>query len=278
MAPVLDPTWQSPYTPSTSERHANQRIVRTVGLRKMRPRIIVVAIVVVALFAGAVAVPWLALVGLVVGAAYAWESRRSLARFERRGLSLANTLIDQFKTGGSGEDRLRLVTVIDRLSATFGVDAVSAFIVDDPCCNAALVPNGDNLSLFVTSSMMSDFELIEIEGVVAHCLARQRLGLLNRQSVAATASLNPEARRLLAGSGTAYRADEVAAAAIRYPLGLASALHKCARQVLSEPSFFTGAMYADGRWVWFNMWSDRGERDLSDLDDVELRALALEEW
>ncbi len=29
---------------------------------------------------------------------------------------------------------------------------------------------------------MQDFELIELEGVVAHCLARQRLGLLERES------------------------------------------------------------------------------------------------
>ena len=32
--------------------------------------------------------------------------------------------------------------------------------------------------------MMRDFELIELEGVVAHCLARQRLGLLERESLA----------------------------------------------------------------------------------------------
>ena len=75
----------------------------------------------------------------------------------------------------------------------------------------------------------------------------------------------------------AYRADEVAAAAIRYPPGLAGALRRCAGQELPATSFFAGATYAQWRWIWFDMWSGRTS-DLSDLDDVELRARALEEW
>jgi hypothetical protein len=150
--------------------------------------------------------------------------------------------------------------------------------VSDSGYNAALVPNGTGLSFFVTDALMADFELIELEGVVAHCLARHRLGLLARESVAAVATSNDEARRVLAGAGTAYRADEVAAAAIRYPLGLAGALHKCARQVLANDSFFASSTYAQWRWIWFDIWSDAKTSDLSNLDDVELRALALEEW
>ena len=76
---------------------------------------------------------------------------------------------------------------------------------------------------------------------------------------------------------TVGRGDEVAAAAIRYPPGLAGALRKCAGENLSSTSFFAGTTYAQWRWIWFNIWSDR-EHDLSDLDDVELRARALEEW
>jgi len=64
--------------------------------------------------------------------------------------------------------------VLDRLSATFGVDNVSALIVEESGYNAALVPSGAKYSLFVTNALMSDFELIELEGVVAHCLARER--------------------------------------------------------------------------------------------------------
>jgi Zn-dependent protease with chaperone function len=278
VAPVLDPNWQSPYIPSSEERRANLRAVRTFARRKKMPQTIIVAVIAVLLIVGFVIVAWLPAVGVVLAALYAWDLHRSDARFERRGLTLGATMLDQFHAGGTNEDRQRLAIVIDRLSATFGVDSVSALIVEESGYNAALVPNGAKYSLFVTNSLMSDFELIELEGVVAHCLARERLGLLTRESVASAISMNDEVRRALAGTGTAYRADEVAAAAIRSPLGLAGALRKCAGQELATTSYFRGSSYAESRWIWFNIWSDRPHSDLSDLDDAELRALALEEW
>jgi Zn-dependent protease with chaperone function len=233
--------------------------------------------VVLVLVAGVIVEPWLPIVGIVLALLYGFDLRRSLVRYEAKGLALGNLVLDQFKAGGTEKDRLRLTTVMDRLAATFGVDAVNAYVVSDPGYNAALVPAGSGLSFFVTDAMMRDFELIELEGVVAHCLARHRLGLLLRESVASVAVTNDEARRALAGQGLAYRADEVAAAAIRYPPGLAGALRKCAGESLSSTSFFAGATYAQWRWIWFNIWSDRAH-DLGDLDDVELRARALEEW
>ena len=278
VAPVLDPTWQNPYAPSAAEKHANQKVVRSFALRKKLPQTIVIGIVALGLIAGVVAVPWLPVLGVLVALLYAWDLRRALVRYEEKGLLLGNLIFDQFKAGGTATDRLRLTTVLDRLAATFGVDAVTTYIVIDSGYNAALVPNGAGLSFFVTDALMRDYELIELEGVVAHCLARHRLGLLARESVAAVATSNDEARRALAGAGTAYRADEVAAAAIRYPLGLAGALHKCARQVLAADSFFSSSTYAQWRWIWFDVWSDQKGTDLSNLDDVELRALALEEW
>ncbi len=277
VAPVLDPNWHSPYSPTNAEKHANQKVVRSFARRKKLPESIGVAIVVVALIAGVVVLPWLPLVGIAIALLYGWDLRRALVRYEAKGLTLGNLVVDQFKAGGTEKDRLRLTTVMDRLAATFGVDAVNTFIVSDPGYNAALVPSGTGLSFFVTDALMRDFELIELEGVVAHCLARHRLGLLLRESVAAVAVTNDESRRTLAGQGLAYRADEVAAAAIRYPPGLAGALRKCAGQQLSSTSFFAGATYAQWRWIWFDIWSGRAS-DLSDLDDVELRARALEEW
>ncbi len=278
VAPVLDPTWQNPYAPSVAEKHANQKVVRSFALRKKLPQTILVGLVALALIVGVVAVAWLPVVGVAVALLYAWDLRRALVRYEQKGLLLGNLIVDQFRAGGTPTDRLRLTTVLDRLTATFGVDAVTSYIVSDPGYNAALVPHGTGLSFFVTDALMRDFELIELEGVVAHCLARQRLGLLARESVAAVATTNDDARRALAGVGMAYRADEVAAAAIRYPLGIASALRRCARQVLPGDSFFTSATYAQWRWIWFDLWSDQKGTDLSNLDDVELRALALEEW
>jgi hypothetical protein len=48
--------------------------------------------------------------------------------------------------------------------------------------------------------------------------------------------------------------------------------------VTPASSFFVTPTYGQWRWIWFNIWSDRRDADLSDLDDVELRARALEEW
>src|ERR1039458_2619246 len=277
VAPVLDPNFQSLDSLTNAEKHANQKVVRSFALRKKLPESIGVAIVVVVLIAGVVLLPWLPLVGIAIALLYGWDLRRALVRYEAKGLTLGNLVADQFKAGGTEIDRLRLTTVMDRLAATFGVDAVNTYIVSDPGYNAALVPSGAGLSFFVTDALMRDFELIELEGVVAHCLARHRLGLLLRESVAAVAVTNDESRRTLAGQGLAYRADEVAAVAIRYPPGLAGALRKCANQQLSSTSFFAGTNYAQWRWIWFDIWSGRAS-DLSDLDDVELRARALEEW
>jgi hypothetical protein len=276
--PVLDPGWQNPYAPSLGERHAHLRAVRRFAVRRSLPLTLSIALVVLALLVGAIVVPWLPAVGVVVAVVYAWSLHRALSSYHERGQTLGAAMLKALQPGGDATDRLRLVTVLDRLAATFGVDHVSAFIVRDQAYNAALVPDGSKYSIFVTSAMLTDFDLIELEGVVAHCLARQRLGLLDRQSLACISKLSEEARRDLAGEGQAYRADEVAAASIRYPLGLAGALRRCARQKLAPGSFFTSPTYAQWRWVFFDQHSDRAQPDLSDLDDVELRARALEEW
>jgi hypothetical protein len=275
---VLDPNWQNPYAPSAGERESHHHALRSFALRRKRPQIILVSVLVVALLVSTLASPWLAILAVIVAIAAVLDVRRSMNTFERRGSNLGAEMLTAFEVGGTPKDRQRLITVLDRLTATFGVDAVSAFIIDDAGYNAALAPNGSSFSFFVTSSLMRDFELIELEGVVAHCLARQRLGILGRESASAMSNATTESRRALAGPGLTYRADEVAAAAIRYPLGLSGALRKCARQVIPSTSFFSSATYDQWRFIWFDVWSDRATADLADLDDVELRALALEEW
>jgi hypothetical protein len=278
VAPVLDPNWQNPYAPSLGERHGHLRAVRRFAVRRSLPQTFAVGVIVLALVVGAVVVPWLPAVAVVVAGLYAWSLHHTLSTYHQRGQSVGAAMLVALEPGGSATDRVRLVTVLDRLAATFGVDNVSTFIVRDQAYNAALVPDGSKYSMFVTSAMMADFDLIELEGVVAHCLARQRLGLLDRQSLASTLKLADDQRATLAGEGQAYRADEVAAASIRYPLGLSGALRKCARQQLAPTSFFVSPAYDQWRWVFFDQHSDRAQSDLGDLDDVELRARALEEW
>ena len=275
---VLDPTWQSPYAPSVTEREAHQEALRRYAIKRTMLQVYVFAALVVACLVGIAASVWFAVLAVLLVAASVLSVRHSVSTVERSGSTLGADILAKFAAGGTPKDRQRLITVLDRLTATFGVDAVSAFIIDDDGYNAALAPNGPSYSFFVTSAMMRDFELIELEGVVAHCLARQRLGILPRESASAMGNVTSQARRELAGVGLTYRADEVAAAAIRYPLGLAGALRKCARQVVTSTSFFASAQYDQWRFIWFDVWSDRKVPDLGDLDDVELRALALEEW
>lgn len=278
VAPVLDPTWQSPYTPTGAERHANAKAVRDFAMRRRVPQSIAVAVVAGGLIGAVAFVAWLPALGVAVAVAYVLLLRRSLTRADRQGRSLGPSLRARFDVGGTDKDHQRLTTVLDRLSATFGAHDLRALIVRDPGYNAALVPDGPHETFVVTDALMRDFELIELEGVVAHCLARQRLGLLARESLACVSGANDDARRTLAGVGAAYRADEVAAAAIRYPLGIAGALRRCAAQTVPADSYFASSAYSAQRWIWFDVHADRAGPELSDLDDVELRARALEEW
>jgi len=280
VAPVLDPNWQNPYAASSTERDENLSAPVRFARKKKLPQFIgAVGLGVALVIVGVVTALYVLIgVGVVVGALGYTLVQRSITGFARQGSSLGTSMLDQFKAGGTPKDRQRLVTVIDRLAATFGVDNISAFIVDDPGYNATLVANGPSYSFFVTSALIGDFDLIELEGVVAHCLARQRLGLIGRQGVSTAEGLRSEERLQLGKPGSTYRADEVAAAAIRYPLGLAGALRRCSRQVLPAHSYFASAKYDVTRWVWFDVHAERSASDLGDLDDVELRALALEEW
>jgi len=275
---VLDPTWQSPYVPAANERHAQAAAVRRFALRRRMPQTIIVAIAAVGLVAMVMTSWWFALAGVVVAGLYAFDLRRVVMAYDRRGHTLAGEILACFQIADDDVERQRLAIVLDRLAATFGVDGVVPHIVRDAGYNAALVPDQSGFALIITSAVMGDFALIELEGVVAHCLARQRLGLLARESVASVISMSAEQRGALAGAGATYRADEVAAATIRYPLGLAGALRRCARQVVPANSFFVSPKYDQWRWIFFDVASDVTVSDLASLDDVELRAMALEEW
>ncbi len=279
VAPVLDPGWQNPYAPSAAERHAHQAALRHFALRRQVPFIVLTAVLVVGgVVAGVLVQPWLIALALVVGVLLGSLIARSVSRAEHQGRQLGPTLAGRFGAGGDAHAEARLRTLVDRLSATFGLDEVRVRIVADRGLNAALVPDADGLTLILTEGAMAGFELIELEGVVAHLMARQRLGLLARESLACVAGGSQEARRELAGPGQTFRADEVAASTIRYPLGIAGALRRCATTPAPAGSYFASPAYTQERWIWFDVAAERVEPVLGDLDDPTLRAMALEEW
>ncbi len=286
MDPVLDPNWQNPYTPSPSEREENRRAVRTNAMLRLRPVlygavgifVLSVVVAVSGIWISAIAGWWWPLIGLALVGAVLGTNELRCRRVESLIPTLASTLEAQFTPGGSSVDAQRLATIVDRLSATFGLHDVAMRIVSDPGYNAALVPLGDGVVVFVSDALMRDFELIELEGVLAHLMARERLNALTRLCAASLSSLAFADAHRLAGLSIAYRADEVAAAGIRYPQGLANALEKCAKQTLSSQSYFASERYNATRWIWFNMFADRPSPLAGDLDDASVRSAALAEW
>jgi hypothetical protein len=276
--PVLDPNWRSAYEPTNAEREANHRAVRDAEWRGQRPALAAAAVLAaVSLFL--FAVTWyLALGGLVLAGGICAFSLSRLRALEDAAPELGGQLQGQFTEAAASAGRERLVVIVDRLAATFGLGDVVVSIILDEAYNAALLPTEAGYGLLVTSAMARDFELIELEGVVAHLMARQRLGLLDREAAAAVSRLDEVRAHRLAGAAQAVRADEVAAAAIRYPSGLADALRRCAAHRAPEGSYFRSDRYRASRWVWFDLFADTPTSLVGDVDDVAVRARALAEW
>jgi hypothetical protein len=286
VAPVLDPTWRSPYVPSAEERTENRRALRVTTFARVRPYLLGAATLltagvvlsVVGLFVTALSGWWwplLGVVGVLTALSYhEWRCRQ----LEAGVLQLAAVLRASFQPGGTPLEAERLKTIAARLTATFGLSDVEVVIVADDGYNAALLPSPGALVLLVTSALARDFTLVEIEGVVAHLMARERLGTIEREAAASLARWGGDATRELAGPASAYRADEVAAAGTRYPQGLASALSKCASNPPPSTSFFRSPAYAQTRWIWFDRYADKASPFPDDLDDVTVRARALAEW
>jgi len=73
--------------------------------------------------------------GIAVALAYGWDLRRSLVRYEAKGLALGNLVLDQFKVGGTEKDDAPR----DRHGPPgrhLRVAAIKIYIVSDPAYNA----------------------------------------------------------------------------------------------------------------------------------------------
>ena len=277
--PVLDPTWRSAYAPSADERETNSNI--TLGVqRNLAIGAVATVILAVVLVLGVGLAFYVALILPVLYIAVAAMLYQAVRRRATTADALAGSLVADFPVGGTKTDRVRLSTIVERLSATFGLGAINCFVVEEAVPNATLLRDQDNYTLIVTTGLMHEVELIELEGVVAHCMARQRLGYIAVPSLLAAANLSKSSRSRYETRirGWAFRADEVAAATIRYPLGLQRALERTASTVPGATSYFASEAYAKARWIWFDQHIDGKELALGDLDQASARAQALEEW
>jgi len=182
------------------------------------------------------------------------------------------------------QDHPRLVNVTEGLCATFGLRMPDLYEVWDAVPNAcALGRDASSAALVVTSGLLQTMGPIELEGVVAHELAhvkRHDNGVSVIGLALARFGGENVLRRCL-GRGREYRADVVAASAVRYPRGLLDAL----RLMEEAPEPAGNSVFAPGRFgASRHVWIDPtvGHRhdpvEVGDLDTTSVRADALREW
>jgi len=182
----------------------------------------------------------------------------------------------------------RVDTVLDGLSATFGVVTPTLAVLDDIVPNACIVATRTGSVIVVTTGLTESMTVVELEGVLAHLMAQQRLNAVGRGTTGAGIALllGPLGRRggiahRLTGSGRLFRADAIAAVAVRYPLGLRDALNKMANGPLPQVgSLFISSRFHVLRWLFVDPSVALRSREdaFGDLDATSVRCAALEEW
>jgi heat shock protein HtpX len=177
--------------------------------------------------------------------------------------------------------------LVDAMVASVGLATPTLTVVDDEVINACALGHGNVTTLIVTTGLLEKLDLIALEGVVAHELAHLRRGDGHRGAVAVAAarrglrSGSSETLHRSVGRGRELRADQVGAATVRYPRGMASALAQCEQAPApAANSFFSSPQFAATRWLWFDpMVADRSpESAFENHDATSLRLAVLEEW
>jgi Peptidase family M48 len=267
--------WSSEYGVTHAERTRNRRVARLVPLLPLA------AIVV---FGGLVCA------GLVLAGAARLGVVILVASFILGGLIVAAGLLAapmhverQWGAHRVAEGSApRVENLVEGLCATFGVSHPPLFVVEDPSVNLAMVSTTVGVVMVVTRGLLESLDLVELEGVVAHGLAHLRLDDVRRGTIAATlpSVLGKDAmRHRLAGRGRLLRADEVAAATVRYPVAIAAVLDRCIGEPPPvPPSLFASERFARTRWLWFDPMPGVTDPQLDSLDSPMVRAQALAEW
>jgi hypothetical protein len=260
VAPVLDPNWQSPYAPTNAEKHANQKVVRSFAMRKKLPESI-----------GVASSCWSSSRRDrgAVGAARRCRARgpalrvgpASFARALRgAGPRPREPRARPVQGRGHQKDRLRLIdgawTDWPRPSAS---TPSSVHRRATPGTTPRSCPTGPGLSFFVTDAMMRDFELIELEGVVAHCLARHRLGLLaaRERRLGRGHQRRRASRARRPGPGLPRRRGRRRGDPLPAGSRRGAAQVRVTGSNSRAPRSSPAPTYAQWRWIWFNIWSDR---------------------
>ena len=182
----------------------------------------------------------------------------------------------------------RVEALLDSLSASFGVAIPELALLDDQIPNATIVARGGVRTIIVTSGLLARCTVVELEGVLGHLLARERLGWVERATTGGGIALllGPIGRRgsfahSLVGKGALFRSDEIAAATVRYPTGLANALQVMIdAPIPEEGSFFASNSFDALRWLFVDPSVAHRSREeaFDDVDATSVRRSALLEW
>jgi Zn-dependent protease with chaperone function len=272
---VTSTSWQGGYTVTDEERADNRKVALLVPAL---PILVIAAIgAIVAVVLIAIGLP---VVGLVCFAASIVLGGALTAAGLLAAPAHVERLLGAYRIPQGSAPRVE--NLVDGLCATFGVAHPPLFAVKDERVNLAMVATPTGAVMVVTTGLLDTLDLIELEGVIAHGLAHLRLDAVRRGTLAATLPgflANDAFRHRLAGRGRLMRADEVAACAVRYPVGIASALERCLERAAPSPSsLFASNRFSRTRWLWFDP-TPGGEGDVpGELDATRVRAQALAEW
>jgi Zn-dependent protease with chaperone function len=184
----------------------------------------------------------------------------------------------------------RLHNLVDGLCATMGLPRPTICVVDSPVPNAmALGRDPSSAWLVVTSGLDRSLTLVELEGVLAHELVHIKRHDTVVSGVAVIAAVpwallggnakgSDKVHRLI-GPGREFSADQRAAAVVRYPPGIGSALGAMADQAADGAAWPPGAgrIAALSRWLWIDptVGLPPGRSLEGNLDDTHVRAAAL---
>jgi hypothetical protein len=267
--------WASEYGVTPEERTANRRVALLVELLPLA------VIVVIGGISGlGVAVAGSVTLGLVIVAASFVLGGLVVAVGLVAAPARVEHLLGARRVPEGSESRVE--NLVEGLCATFGVAHPPLFAIEDDRINLAMVATKSGPVMVVTSGLLRSLDLIELEGVLAHGLAHLRLDDVRRGTLAASLPSvlgNDTVRHRLAGRGRLLRADEVAAVSVRYPVGIAKVLDRCAAQPApAAGSLFASERFARSRWLWFDPLPGDPDNELGELDAPSVRAQALAEW
>jgi Zn-dependent protease with chaperone function len=183
----------------------------------------------------------------------------------------------------------RLHNLVDGLCASMGLPRPTIFVVGHEVPNALTVGRDPSTAcLIVTTGLEQSLSLVQLEGVLAHELVHIKRGD-NVLAGMAAAALAPwsvvvgvarasDQAHSLVGPGREFAADQRAAAVVRYPPGIGSALELMAARPVPPGSWPPGESRTAAltRWLWIDPVVGTGAVSVEgNLDDTRVRAEAL---